>query len=77
MTVLNSLIILRFAFWCKILNSTAYCCVVGRFFMRYLNVRIKREHELVTSVALVWETVEEELKKSALNLRQHVIFTVC
>ena len=45
--------------------------------MRYLNVRIKREHELVTSVALVWETVEEALKKSALNLRQHVIFRVC
>ena len=45
--------------------------------MRYPNVRIRREHELVTSVALVWETVEEELKKAALNLRQHVIFTVC
>lgn len=45
--------------------------------MRYPNVRIRREHELVTSVALVWETVGEELKKSALNLRQHVIFRVC
>lgn len=45
--------------------------------MRYLNVRIEREHELVTSVARVWETVEEELKKFALNLRQRVIFTVC
>lgn len=32
---------------------------------------------LVTGVALVWETVEEELKKSALNLRERVIFTVC
>ena len=30
--------------------------------MRYPNVRIKREHELVTGVALVRETVEEELK---------------
>ena len=45
--------------------------------MRYLNVRIKREHELVTGVALVRETIEEELNKSALNLRQHVIFRVC
>lgn len=44
-----------------------YCCVVGCFFMCYFNVRIKCEYEFVISVVLVWEMVEEELKKFVLN----------